>query len=57
VIKLDDKNVEVITIVNRTPPTSSAQKSTVGNDELFFSYIAGLERLEYLGKSRNIGCN
>jgi hypothetical protein len=44
----------IITIVCIPPHTSSAQKSTVGSDELLASYIAHLKCLEDLEKDRNI---
>jgi hypothetical protein len=56
-IKLNNNKVEVITSISKTPPTSTAQKSTVGSDELLASYIDRLERSEDLEKDKNIAFN
>jgi hypothetical protein len=44
-IKLNDNKIEVIPTISKPTPTSSAQKSILGSDELLASYIAHLERL------------
>jgi hypothetical protein len=56
-IRLNDNKVEVIPTVNKPPPTSSSQKSSVDSDELLASYISHLEHLEDLEKDRNIADN
>jgi hypothetical protein len=49
VIRLNDKNIEVIpTVSKKSPPDTTPTKSTVDSDELLASYIARLEWLENL---------